>query len=242
MALTTGGRPVVWVTGASRGIGAAIAKEFAAIGAVVCMSARNVNLLKSIAKEIQAQAGRAHVFPCDFRKSSSIQSVERKIRTTIGPVDILINNAGITLFKSFKSTTAKEFDEVITTNLLGPVVATRAVMAQMERRKAGWIFFVLSTAAVKTFPDSTAYSATKAGLLGFSRVLREEVRKSGVRVINVMPGATETTMWTAAERKKYSYRMMRPRSIAEAIVAAFRMPADAVIEEMIVRPPLGDIE
>src|SRR5467141_2455539 len=184
-------RPVVWVVGASRGIGREIAGRIAAIGCEVCLSSRNSSDLESAVRQIRRLGGRAHSFPCDIRKINSVSSTARRIRHAVGDVEVLVNNAGITVFK--------------------------------------------------TFEGSSAYTAAKAGMLGLGKVLREEVKAHHVKVVNILPGATETRMWSAALRKKYSYRMMKPSSVADTVLAVYRMPDDVVVDEMVIRPMLGDL-
>ncbi|HLB00797.1 MAG TPA: SDR family NAD(P)-dependent oxidoreductase, partial [Bacteroidota bacterium] len=116
-----------------------------------------------------------------------------------------------------------------------------AVLPDMIRRKRGSIFNILSNAAVKTFEGSSAYTATKAGLLGLGRVLREELRTRDVRVHNILPGATDTAMWSPSDRKKHRPRMMSPSGVAAAVVSAYLMPPDVVVDEMVIRPITGDI-
>ena len=234
-------RPVVWVTGASRGIGREVAKQFASIGCEVCLSSRSERELQSAKTEITDLGGRAHVFRCDVSKSQSIFNTVRLIHKNLGEVDTLVNNAGITVFKRFHKTSLKEFSDIITTNLVGHIACIKAVLPAMIKRKSGWIFNILSNAAVKTFEGSSAYTATKAGMLGLGKVLREEMRKSNVKVINVVPGAVETEMWSVADRKKFSHRMMSTKSVAEVVLSVYQMPDEVVVDEIRIRPMLGDI-
>jgi len=233
--------PVVWVVGASTGIGREIARGFAAIGARVCVSGRRKAALERVAAEIRRQGGSAVAVPCDIAHPSMVAAAWRRVRKECGPVDVLVNNAGVTVFKTFASTSLDEFDEIISTNLLGPITCIKAVVPDMRRRKRGSIFNILSNAAVKTFEGSSAYTATKAGLLGLGRVLREELKGDNVRVHNILPGATETAMWSPANRKKHGARMMSPSGVATAVLGAYLMPPDVVIDEMVVRPVRGDI-
>jgi len=233
--------PVVWVVGASSGIGMEIARGFAAIGARVCVSGRRKSLLIKLVSQIERQGGRAVSVPCDISRPSTVKTAWKKVRRECGPVDVLVNNAGVTVFKTFSTTTFDEFDEIITTNLLGPIACTKAVVPDMVKRKRGSIFNIISNAAVKTFEGSSAYTATKAGMLGFGRVLREELRGSNVRVHNILPGATDTAMWSPGNRKKHRARMMSASGVATAVVGAYLMPPDIVIDEMVVRPVRGDI-
>ena len=235
-------RSVVWVVGASRGIGKEIAKEFASIGCRVCLTARKRRQLTEVVKEIRSLGGVADSFPCDISRGATIPATAKQINKRYGEIDVLVNNAGITVFKTFLDTTPQEFSKIIETNLVGQATCIRAVLPSMVRRKSGWVINILSNAATKTFEASAAYTATKAGMLGMGRVLREEMRKHGVKVVNIIPGATETEMWSKEARKKYASRMMSQKSVAEAVLAAYRMPDDLVVDEMRLRPLLGDID
>jgi NADP-dependent 3-hydroxy acid dehydrogenase YdfG len=240
-ATAAGARPVVWVVGASSGIGREIARSFAAIGAVVCVSARRGALLGRLRREIETAGGRAFVVPFDVTDANATRSAWKTVRAKAGPVDVLVNNAGVTVFKDFLRTSAREFDSIVATNLLGPSCCIRAVLPDMVRRRRGWIFNILSNAAVKTFEGSAAYTASKAGMLGFGRVLREELRTHRVRVVSILPGATDTPMWSPAARRKNRTKMMSARGVAEAVVSAYLMPSDVVVDEMIIRPIGGDL-
>lgn len=234
-------RPVVWVVGASSGIGREIARAFAAIGAVVVLSARRRPLLERLRREIEAGGGTAVVVPFDVTDPRAVSAAHRRAGKTAGPVDVLVNNAGVTVFRGFLGTSAKDFDAIISTNLLGPARCLRAVLPGMVRRRRGWVFNILSNAAVKTFEGSSAYTASKAGLLGLGRVLREELRAHRVAVTSVLPGATDTPMWNEAMRRRHRRRMMSARGVAEAVVAAYQMPPGVIVDEMIVRPMEGDL-
>jgi len=234
-------RPVVWVTGASRGIGREIARQFAFLGCEVCLSSRNRKRLESASKEIIKLGGRAHVFPLDVTSQKSIPLVVKQIQKKVGQVDVLINNAGITVFKTFIDTTLGEFNNIIQTNLNGPIECIKAVLPGMIKRKNGWIINIVSDAAIKTIEGSSAYTASKSGLLALGKILREEVRQFNIKVVNVLPGAASTDMWNPKMRKKYSYRMMKAKSVAEAILSVYQMPDDVVVDEIVVRPVLGDL-
>lgn len=234
-------RPVVWVTGASRGIGREIARQFAFLGCEVCLSSRNRKRLETTAKEIIKLGGRAHVFPLDVKNHKSIPLVVKEIQKKIGQVDVLINNAGVTVFKTFIDTTLGEFKNIVQTNLSGPIECIKAVLPGMIKRKDGWIINIVSDAVIKTVEGSAAYTASKSGLLALGKVLREEVRKFNIKIVNVLPGAASTDMWNPKMRKKYSSRMMKAKSVAEAILSVYQMPDDVVVDEIVVRPVLGDL-
>ena len=233
--------PVVWVTGASRGIGAAIARAFAAIGAHVVLSGRNVADLRCNARKIGLLGQKASFIRCDVSFEDSVLRAHKSIVTLYGAVDVLVNNAGVTRFKSFEKTSVGDFDALLATNLRGTFLCTKSVLPAMLKRRAGVVINIISVAATTTFENSSAYAASKAGVLAMSRGLRSEVRKKGVRVIDILPGAVETKMWDSAERKKYHERMMQPEDVADVVVSAFRQRKRILAEEIVIRPLEGDL-
>lgn len=237
----TSERPVVWVTGASSGIGRELAKKFASLGCVVALTARSRRAILSLKQEITALGGFACPFPCDIADKRNVFRTARSIKEMCGAVDVLVNGAGVTVFRTFKETSLQEFERLLSVNLHGALYAMKAVLPDMYRRRRGWIFNILSTAAVQTFTESSAYSATKSGVQALGRVLREEVRSANIRVTNVYPGATDTPMWSSHDRKRYRSRMMSASGVAEAILALYQMPPDVVVEEIVMRPIGGDI-
>ena len=234
-------RPVVWVTGASKGIGAAISAAFAAIGAHVVMSARNGKALDRVAKTIRREGGWADTVLCDVVSEANVSKAHTWITKHIGPVDVLVNNAGVTYFTSFERSNIRQLNHVLATNLLGLFLCTKAVVPAMIRRKKGHIFNILSVAAIKTFRDSSAYAASKAGAFALTRGLRAEIRNKGVKVIDVLPGAVETDMWSREERRSLRKKMMQPRDIADVVVSLYCQPHRVVTEEIVLRPLGGDL-
>lgn len=235
-------RPVVWVVGASRGIGREIAKEFAALGFVVCATARSKTGLASLVSEVESTGGRILSVPCDITQSTELIRAHRLIAARHGGVDILVNNAGITVFRLFSDTTMKDVRSILETNLVAPAACAKLVLPFMTKQRSGMIINILSNAATTTFEGSAAYTASKAGLLGMMKVLREELRETGVKVVNVLPGATETEMWSEKARKKFAHRMMSARSVAEVVVSMYTQPDDVVVDEIVIRPQLGNID
>ena len=234
-------KPIVWITGASRGIGAAIASAFAAEGAHVILTGRDVPALQKKTREIQDLGGEASWLRCDVQLERSVTITSKTISKKFGKVDVLINNAGVTYFKPFEKTTVRDFDHVLATNLRGVFLTAKSVLRAMIKRKNGVIVNILSVSAITTFRNSSAYSASKAGALALSRGLRAEVRRSGVRIIDILPGAVETNMWDRKERKKYHAKMMQPEDVAEIVVAAVRSPKRLLTEEIVLRPIAGDL-
>jgi 3-oxoacyl-[acyl-carrier protein] reductase len=235
------GKQLVWVTGASRGIGAAIAHAFAAIGVHVIVSGRGVEALAAVAARIRTEGGSATVAAMDVTSAKSVQAASKKIQAKFGPVNVLVNNAGVTSFKKFAQTTLGEFDEILDTNLRGYFLCTQAVLPSMLAAKKGYVINIHSVSAETIFQNSSVYSASKAGSLAMMRCLRAEVRKQGVRVIDVLPGAVETTMWSQGNRDKFGERMMQPDDIADVVVSLYCQPERITTDEIIVRPIEGDL-
>jgi NADP-dependent 3-hydroxy acid dehydrogenase YdfG len=228
----------IWITGASSGIGKATVNEFVSVGCNVFASARRVNELNRLTEN--GDASQIGIYPCNVASRANVDKTFKKISAEY-IINCLINNAGVTSFKSAEENSIKEIDEVINTNLLGSIYTTKAVLPHFKKNGSGTIINVLSIVTEKTFTNSSVYTASKMGLLGYARVLREEVRKYNIRVINVLPGATETPIWTREMREENSERMMNPESIARLIVSTFLQSDNLVAEEIIIRPLQGDL-
>lgn len=230
----------VWITGASSGIGKSAAKEFARVGCDVFVSSRRHSVLEMINKELQQEKISVSVLPCNIASASNVESTVKKIFET-GSVDCLINNAGITSFKTAEENSIKEIKEIIEVNLLGSIYCIKSVLPKMIEQKSGTIINIISVAAEKILSRSSIYSASKAGLLAYSNVLREEVREHNIRIINILPGATNTSIWSNKVLEKYSHRMMDHDDLARLLVSTFLQSKNIVTEEIIVRPILGDL-
>ena len=228
----------IWITGASSGIGKAAALEFASVGCNVFASARRVTELERLKEDADESA--LSIFPCNIASRANVDQTFKKIVSN-HKVDCLVNNAGITSFKTAEENSVKEIDEVIATNLSGAIYTIKTVLPYMIKNDGGTIINVLSVVTEKVFTGSSAYTASKMGLFGYSKVLREEVRKYNIRVINIIPGATETSIWTRELRNEYSERMMKPESVARVMVSAFLQRDNLVTEEIVIRPIQGDL-
>ena len=231
---------VIWITGASSGIGKAASKEFARTGSKVFVSARRKSELERLNNELKEENLSVEIFPCNIASSSNVDQTAKKILST-NKIDCLINSAGITSFKLAAENSINEIDDIIHTNLLGPIYSIKSVLPSMIKQNGGTIINILSAVTKKVFIQSSAYSASKHGLIGYTNSLREEVRKHNVRIINVIPGATQTPMWTSEMREKYGDRMMTAEEIAQVIVWLYLQKGNLVTEEIVLRPILGDL-
>lgn len=238
--MMSNGDKSIWITGASSGIGKATASKFHSSGYNIVISSRQQRKLENLVKEMGNNSAKIHIFPCDFSLSAQIDSVSDQIFSKF-KIDCLINNAGITSFKTAEQTTAEEIKNIIDTNLLGAIFTIKSVLPQMIKNGGGTIINVLSVVTHKIFTNSSVYSASKMGLLGFTNSLREEVRKYNIRVINISPGATDTAMWAEKVRSEKSQLMIRPEEVADVILWAYEKNEKIVTEEILIRPISGDL-
>ena len=235
-------QPLVWITGASSGIGRAVTHRLAAKEMLVVASARRSDALRELVEGIRIAGGHAIALQCDVTKEKDIEWAIKSIIHTFGEgPDILINNAGISPYADIEDMTTEVFDSVIETNLIGNFLCAKAVIPEMIRKGKGVIIQMLSIASVKPFAGGTAYGASKFGALGFTNALREEVRGSGIKVIAVMPGAVETETWSLDELRQFRTRMMQPEDIANSIARILDEPQRMMTEEVVVRPIGGDL-
>jgi NAD(P)-dependent dehydrogenase (short-subunit alcohol dehydrogenase family) len=234
-------KPVVLVTGASQGIGAAIAKVFAAEvkGVRLALVARNVRGLQATAKACAKSGATAECFECDVANEASVSLMAEAVREQFGPVDVLINNAGAFAMAPFVDTKPDEFDRMIAVNLRSAFLVTQAFLPAMLQRKAGDIFFMSSIAGLGAYPNAAAYCAAKFGVTGLAKVLRAETKDRGIRVCCVHPGATWSPSWEKSGVKPE--RIMPAADIARAFLDVYRLGRGTVVEEIILRPQLGDL-
>lgn len=233
--------PAVWITGAASGIGRCAAIEFAREGFKTVASSRREDLLVALLAELSPEKLPIYSFPCDIRLPSAIEETIAGINSLAGDIDCLVNNAGVTSFKPAEENSLTEIKEIIETNLLGSIYTIKAVLPGMIKRKGGTIINVVSTAALEVLINSSAYSASKAGLKAYSDVLREEVRKYNIRVIDIFPGPTRTPMWPGEMLKEHGGKMMDPFEIARMIVSLYKQEKTLVTEKIIVKPIGGSI-
>jgi len=230
----------IWITGASSGIGKALALEFAKIGCNVFASARRAQELERLKDEAGKSGENIFSFPCNVASSTNVDQTFKKINSEF-EINCLINSAGITSFKHASDNSFNEINDIINTNLLGSLYTIKTVLPTFIKNESGTIINILSVVVDKVFTRSSVYAASKMGLLGYSNSLREEVRKHNIRVINVIPGATETSMWSQDIRKEKGQLMMNPESIAHIVVSAYLQKDNLVTEEIVLRPITGDL-
>jgi 3-oxoacyl-[acyl-carrier protein] reductase len=230
----------IWITGASRGIGRAVAEQLLRDGHTVAATARTAEQLDSLRNLVSKDASFLPI-PVDVTVYTDVIKAVEAILQEFGSIDVFIGNAGVTRFKTIEETSIEELDEIIDTNLKGMSYCIKALLPSMLRRRNGWILSTISVTAHKTFTKSGAYAASKSGLLSFINVLREEVRDKGIKVTAFIPGAVDTEMWPGKVREKYRDRMMKASDIAVLVSSLLAAPANMMLEEILVRPVLGDL-
>ena len=229
---------VALITGATRGIGLALARTLAAESCNLILTARDEKALAKVSRELASVKILAH--PCDVRDPHSVDALFRAARRPFKRLDILINNAGIAHPNlPIEKLPLPVWKDVLETNLTGTFLVTQAALAVMKR--GGTIVNNLSIAANRIFPGSAAYNASKHGALGLTNTLRLELRPRGIRVIALLPGATDTDIWTTLWPKAPRKKMMSPATVAQAVVEAILMPANATVETLEILPTAGTL-
>lgn len=233
-------KSAVWITGASSGIGKALALKFAKNGINVIGTARRIDLLNEIKNELGEFGNYFISHQLDVSDYNLVKELYHKISSEY-IIECLINNAGTTSFKNAIDDSIQEVEEIIQVNLLGSIYSIKTVLPEMLERRSGTIINILSVVTQKIFTSSSAYSASKSGLHAYTKVLREEVRDKNIRVINVSPGATATSIWHEGVLQKYSERMMSAEAIADMIYLVYSEKSNLVSEELVFRPIKGDL-
>lgn len=236
------------ITGATKGIGLAIAHKFASEGFNIAVNSRNGDDLKNMKKEFAEKYPEVEVLTkkTDMSKKSQVLSFAKFVLSKWKTIDILVNNAGVFLPGEIHKEEDGTLESQINTNLYSAYHMTRALLPAMLKRRIskkskskGHIFNMCSIASQIAYPNGGSYSISKFALLGFSKVLREEMKDKGIRVTSILPGATWSNSWKGVDLPES--RLMHANDIAIAVWGAWQMSDAAVLEELVVRPQLGDL-
>ncbi len=234
-------RKVALITGASSGIGRETAKLLAAHGWSLAITSRRKPRLDTLANELCANGGERPplILPADISQPGQARAVVQSTAAHFGRLDVLVNNAGILRMAPFMSMPVDEMREIFETNFWATIETVRAVVPVMEKQGGGHIVQVGSGVSRRGLPFMAPYAASKFALLGMSKVLREELKETHVRVTAVLPGATYTESWSSSNLPED--RFIQPEDISAAIWSCYELSAHAVVEELLIRPQLGDI-
>lgn len=224
---------VALITGANRGIGLAIARRLAALGASLSLSARDGNRLDAVARELQSGT-RVTTIPADLKKPTDVLSLVPKTEKALGPIEILVNNAGVGTFSPVQDASESDWDTILDTNLKAVFLLTKAVAPGMIQRKSGHIINIASLAGKNAFAGGAIYCASKWGLLGFTQCAAEDLRAHGIRVSAVCPGSVATDF--SPHGKKDPNKMLQSDDVAYAVEMLVTQAPQSFISEILLRP------
>jgi len=229
---------VAVITGGGTGIGLAMAHAFVASRYSVVITGRDAKRLQKAAANISSDKKQVTGISCDVRDPSSVEKLFHEIIKQHSTIDVLINNAGVAhTLTPVDQLPVETWKDVIDTNLTGMFLVTRAALPLM--RAGGTIVNNLSVAAVQPFAGMSAYNASKFGALGFTHALREDLRKRGIRVLALFPGATDTEIWSQFWPDAPREKMISAETVARAVLHAVSAPANTTIEEIRIGPAAG---
>lgn len=229
------------LTGASKGIGFATAKIFIENGFNLAICARNKNHLKTAVESLQQINPALKVFAmsCDVSNAAELKSFADAALKEFKEIDVLVNNAGVFFPGEVHLEEDGVLEQMIETNLYSAYRLSRAIIPNMKARKTGYIFNIASIAGLQAYPNGGSYSISKFAMIGMGKALRQELLNYNIKVSNVMPGAVLTASWEGVDLPKE--RFIQADDIAKLIFNAYSLSDSAVIEDIVIRPQLGDI-
>lgn len=230
---------VAIVTGAGSGIGRAIARTLAQAGLHVTLAARTKQNLDVVAHAIISAGGSALPIPTDVGNETQIERLVAQTYDRFGRLDILVTSAGGAVFGPLIESRTEDWDTLIATNLRGIYLCCKHVLKVMLPQGRGHILNVLSIASQTILPNSAAYTASKFGALGLTKVIAAEVRSRGIKVTAVIPGAVDTPLWDKSGGHLDRRKMLSPTDVAEAMLNVIAQPPSIYTDEIVLMPPLG---
>jgi len=225
---------VAIVTGASKGIGKAIALSFAKEKMNVVLAARTKSELEKVATEVETLGGKALVVPGDVSRGQSVDQLVTQTIDKFGKIDILINNAGMGVFAPVDELETQDFDRMFAVNMRGVFLCTRAVLPHMKKQKSGAIINISSLAGKNFFKGGAGYAATKWALNGFTKCLMLEAREYNIRVSVVCPGSVATEF--SPHAGKDPAKILQSQDVADSVMGILRLPSNALMSEIDLRP------
>lgn len=231
---------VAIVTGGTKGIGKAIIEKFSSEGFDIATCSRNEKDLIHLKTSIEKQyKNKVYVQKVDVSDKNVLQQFATNVLKWNSDIHILVNNAGVFIPGKITEEEDGSLEKMMSINTYSAYYLSRYIIDSMKNKKGAYIFNICSTASIMPYINGGSYCISKHAMLGFSKVLREELKEIGIRVSAVLPGATYTSSWEEADLPES--RFIKSSDIAETIWSAFSLSENTVIEELIVRPQLGDI-
>jgi NAD(P)-dependent dehydrogenase (short-subunit alcohol dehydrogenase family) len=226
---------VAVITGAGRGIGAAIASQLSSLGAATVLCGRTRAALESTAGLITQSGGKAEALACDVTSLQSVEAAAKHVEASLGRVDIVVNNAGVGGFGGpLHQLSPDNWEQILNTNLRGVYYMTRAFAPLMIRARSGHIINISSLAGKNALPNGAAYAASKWGLNGLSYSLAEELRTHNIRVAVICPGSTNTDL--SPHAGKDPAKMLQPEDVAHAVAMLVTQSPQSFASEILLRP------
>jgi len=226
---------VALVTGAGRGIGRCISLRLAEAGAHVVLTSRTIEQLKNVEQEIIDGGGMATSFRCDVSKEEDVLSMFKSLKEKLGKLDILINNAAVGSFGKLWDFPVKEFDRIISVNLRGVFLCSQQAMKMMIPARKGYIINISSVVGIKGYPNQSAYTASKHGVMGLTKSLAVEAKEYNIRVSAILPGVVETDMALAARPDLDPSVLLKPDDIASSVMYLLSLSDRAAVDQIYIR-------
>jgi short-subunit dehydrogenase len=229
------------ITGGTKGIGRAVIEKFASEGFDIITCARNEKDLKQLASEIASRFPTVQLFTfkADLSQKEQTLAFASFIKEQKRSVEVLINNTGVFIPGQIHKEKEGTLELMIQTNLYSAYHLSRALLEDMIKNKHGYIFNICSTASIMPYVNGGSYCISKYALYGMTKVLREETKEFNIKVTAVLPGATKTASWEGVDLPED--RFIKPKDVAESIYGVYQLSPNAVVEEILIRPQLGDI-
>ncbi len=232
-------KKIAIVTGATRGIGKAIAVELLKAGFFTVLCSKTLKSAASLENELSSFSGSFMIFPLDVSVEQEVRKLISSIAQKTKRIDVLINNAGVVFTGPIEETETEQWDEIMAVNAKGTFLMVKHSLPLMLR--GSQIVNIGSNASKKGFPSWAAYCASKFAVLGFTNSLREEVRDRGIKVSAVLPGPTITDIWNSLDGKWDRTKMISPEVVAKTVLSVIKQPPEANIDEIDIVPSTGSL-
>ncbi len=223
------------VTGASRGIGKSIALALAERGALVCVTARNAEKLDSVVKEIKDKGGKAFYVGADLSKETDINLLFQEFKVKAEKVDILINNAGIGIFKDFEDLNSTDYDRMFDLNVKGMFLICRKALEMMIPVKSGHIINISSVQGIKAYKKHSLYTASKHAVMGLTKALSVETQEYNIRVSVILPGGVDTDLIDSVRPDLDRTKLIRPEDISKTVLYFLSLSPQAMVDQVYIR-------